>query len=93
MLLEVTKTRSGGYLHSGAPNRIVSLDLIEDATAVERGSCCSCLGRSFTIILNMRDQTQMQLTPLADLTQQRAYEEAKKITNAVRLSRGEALLL
>jgi hypothetical protein len=93
MEMLITKTRSGGYCSSGPQHR-VPLSLVRDIVTLNSPCCCGAmLGRTWTIEANMVDGSVLRLTPLCDLTQQRAFTEAGKIMNAIRLSRGEPMVL
>lgn len=92
MELQITKTRSGGYCAHG-PHIRVPLASIQNVVATQAGGCGSCIGRTFTIDVILVDGSPLRLTPLTDLTQTRAFTEANKIINAVRLCRGEQLVI
>ncbi len=90
MELQITKTRSGGYCASG-PHVRVPVAAIQSVAAVRVNTCRS--GRTWTIHVTLTNGAIEQLTPLNDLTQLRAETEANKLMNAVRLCRGEPLIL
>jgi hypothetical protein len=91
--LLITKTRSGGYCSSGPSDR-VPLSQVRDIQPLNSGNCCgSCLGRTFTVEAHLVDGSVLRLSPLCDLTQTRAHTEAGKLMNAIRLSRGEPMVL
>lgn len=91
--LLITKTRSGGYCSSG-PSHRVPLSQVRDIQLFNSGNCCgACLGRTFTIEAHMVDGSVLRLSPLCDLTQTRAFTEAGKLMNAIRLSRGEPMVI
>lgn len=92
MELLLTKTRSGGYCSSGPQDR-VPLSQVRDITTLNVSGCGAAMGRTWTIEANLVDGSVLRLTPLCDLTQTRAYTEAGKLMNAIRLSRGEPMVL
>lgn len=93
MEMLLTKTRSGGYCSSGPQHRVPLSQIREIVTLNVPGCCSSTLGRTWTIEANMVDGSVLRLTPLCDLKQQRAFAEASKLMNAIRLSRGEPMVL
>jgi hypothetical protein len=92
MELQITKTRSGGYCAHG-PHMRFPLAGVRDVVPKRTESCFSSSGRAFTIEVEMADGATVRLSPSNDLTQARAYAEAQKLMNAVRLCRGEGLVL
>lgn len=90
MELQITKTRSGGYCANG-PHVRVPISAIQNVAAVRADTCRS--GRTWTIHVTLTNGAVEQLTPLNDLTEARAHTEANKLMNAVRLCRGEPMIL